>query len=133
MYNDKAPVPEEEYLIPFGQANVVREGRDITLVGTSSMVQVVCMAAAELLVAEGISAEVIDPRTIVPLDEATIIDIGAQDRPRASSSMRVTRASVSPPKSPRGSRRRPSIISTRRCGGWGRWMCRCRSRRRWRI
>ena len=72
MYSEKAPVPEEEYLIPFGQANVVREGRDITLVGTSSMVGV-CMAAAELLTAEGISAEVIDPRTIVPLDEATII------------------------------------------------------------
>lgn len=71
MYNEKAPVPEGEYLIPFGQANVVRAGRDITLVGTSSMVGV-CTAAAELLAAEGISAEVIDPRTIVPLDEATI-------------------------------------------------------------
>ncbi|PQO22274.1 alpha-ketoacid dehydrogenase subunit beta [Rhodobacteraceae bacterium WD3A24] len=73
MYQDKAPVPEEEYLIPFGQANVLREGRDITLVGTSSMVQV-ALKAAETLAAEGISAEVIDPRTIVPLDEATIID-----------------------------------------------------------
>lgn len=72
MYGEKAPVPDEEYLIPFGQANVLREGRDITLVGTSSMVGV-CMAAAELLAAEGVSAEVIDPRTIVPLDEATII------------------------------------------------------------
>lgn len=72
MYSEKCPVPEEEYLIPFGQANVVRVGRDITLVGTSSMVGV-CNAAAELLAAEGISAEVIDPRTIVPLDEATII------------------------------------------------------------
>ncbi|WP_422071335.1 alpha-ketoacid dehydrogenase subunit beta [Tranquillimonas rosea] len=72
MYQDKAPVPEEEYLIPFGQANVLREGRDITLVATSSMVQV-CSKAAETLAAEGISAEVIDPRTIVPLDEATIV------------------------------------------------------------
>jgi acetoin:2,6-dichlorophenolindophenol oxidoreductase subunit beta len=72
MYGEKAEVPEEEYLIPFGQANVVREGRHITLVGTSSMVGV-CKAAAELLAADGISAEVIDPRTIVPLDEATII------------------------------------------------------------
>ncbi|KAF0137681.1 MAG: pyruvate dehydrogenase E1 component subunit beta [Xanthobacteraceae bacterium] len=72
MYNEKAGVPEAEYLIPFGQANVVREGRHITLVGTSSMVGV-CQAAAELLASEGISAEVIDPRTIVPLDEATII------------------------------------------------------------
>lgn len=72
MYSEKSEVPEEEYLIPFGVANVVREGRDITLVGTSSMVGV-CMAAAEILAAQGISAEVIDPRTIVPLDEATII------------------------------------------------------------
>ncbi|MGB8623625.1 MAG: alpha-ketoacid dehydrogenase subunit beta [Paracoccaceae bacterium] len=72
MYNDKAPVPEEEYLIPFGVANILREGSDITLVGTSSMVQV-CQKAAEMLAAEGISAEVIDPRTIVPLDEETIL------------------------------------------------------------
>lgn len=73
MYNDKANVPEGELLIPFGQANVVREGRDITLVGTSSMVGV-CAKAAEILEADGISAEVIDPRTIVPLDEATIVN-----------------------------------------------------------
>ncbi len=72
MYNDKAPVPEEEFLIPFGQANILREGRDITLVGTSSMVQV-CQQAADLLAADGIEAEVIDPRTIVPLDEETIL------------------------------------------------------------
>jgi pyruvate/2-oxoglutarate/acetoin dehydrogenase E1 component len=72
MYNDKAPVPEEEYLIPFGVANVKREGRDITLIATSSMVQV-CEKAAETLAAEGISAEVIDPRTIVPLDTKTLI------------------------------------------------------------
>ena len=72
MYNDKAPVPEEEYLVPFGVANVKREGRDITLIGTSSMVQV-CEAAADILTAEGISAEVIDPRTIVPLDEETLL------------------------------------------------------------
>ncbi|RZW02348.1 MAG: alpha-ketoacid dehydrogenase subunit beta, partial [Rhodobacteraceae bacterium] len=73
MYQDKAPVPEEEYLIPFGQANILREGRDVTLVATSSMVQV-CQKAAEILEADGISAEVIDPRTIVPLDETTILD-----------------------------------------------------------
>ncbi|WP_193176628.1 alpha-ketoacid dehydrogenase subunit beta [Oricola nitratireducens] len=73
MYNDKAPVPEEEYLIPFGEANVMRQGRDVTLIGTSSMVQV-CQKAAEILEKEGISAEVIDPRTIVPLDEETILN-----------------------------------------------------------
>lgn len=72
MYNDKAPVPEGEYLIPFGEAAVLREGNDITLVATSSMVQV-AQTAAETLSGEGISAEVIDPRTIVPLDEETIL------------------------------------------------------------
>jgi pyruvate dehydrogenase E1 component beta subunit len=62
------PVPEGEYTVPFGVADVKRTGDDITLVGTSSMVRV-CLAAAELLAAEGISAEVVDPRTLVPLDE----------------------------------------------------------------
>lgn len=73
MYNDKAPVPEEEYLIPFGAANIKRAGRDITLIGTSSMMQV-AEKAAEMLAREGIDAEVIDPRTIVPLDEETILN-----------------------------------------------------------
>ena len=72
MYQDKASVPEEEYLIPFGQANIVSEGRDVTLVATSSMRQV-CEKAADLLSEDGISAEIIDPRTIVPLDETTIL------------------------------------------------------------
>ena len=72
MYQTKAPVPENEFLIPFGQANIRRQGRDITLIGTSSMVQV-AEEAAELLAAEGISAEVIDPRTIVPLDDETLL------------------------------------------------------------
>ncbi len=72
MYQEKAPVPEEEFLIPFGEANVKREGTDITLIGTSSMVQV-CEKAADILAKEGISAEVVDPRTIVPLDEATLL------------------------------------------------------------
>lgn len=72
MYQEKAPVPEEEYLIPLGEAAVLREGRDITFVATSSMVQV-AQKAAETLAAEGIEAEVIDPRTLVPLDEDTIL------------------------------------------------------------
>jgi pyruvate/2-oxoglutarate/acetoin dehydrogenase E1 component len=72
MYQDKAPVPEEEYLIPFGVANVKREGTDITLVAISSMVQV-AEKAANSLAAEGVSVEIVDPRTIVPLDEETIV------------------------------------------------------------
>ena len=71
MYKLKGPVPEEDYTIPFGVADVKRDGEDITLVATSSMVQV-ALGAAELLEAEGISAEVIDPRTTWPLDEETL-------------------------------------------------------------
>jgi pyruvate/2-oxoglutarate/acetoin dehydrogenase E1 component len=72
MYQEKAPVPEEEYLIPLGEAAVLREGRDITLVATSSMVQV-AQKAAEMLAGDGIEAELVDPRTLVPLDEDTIL------------------------------------------------------------
>ncbi len=71
-YQMKGDVPEEEYLIEFGTANRLLEGTDVTLVGTSSMVQT-CQKAADLLSQEDISAEVIDPRTIVPLDEAAIL------------------------------------------------------------
>ena len=72
MYQDKAEVPEEEYLIPFGEASVLQEGNQITLIGTSSMRQV-CEEAASILGKENISVEVIDPRTLVPLDEKTIL------------------------------------------------------------
>lgn len=73
MYQDKAAVPEEEFLISLGKAKVLREGTDITLVGTSSMVQE-CQKAADILAAEDSAyAEVIDPRTIVPFDDATIL------------------------------------------------------------
>jgi pyruvate/2-oxoglutarate/acetoin dehydrogenase E1 component len=72
-YPLRGPVPDGEYTIPLGVADVKRAGGDITLVATSSMVQV-ALAAAELLAAEGIGAEVIDPRTTVPLDERTLID-----------------------------------------------------------
>ena len=72
MYKTKGPVPEGDYMIPFGVADIKREGTDITIVGTSSMVQV-ALGAAALLEEMGISAEVIDPRTTWPLDEATLI------------------------------------------------------------
>ena len=71
-YSIKGPVPEEEYVIPLGVAEVKRTGEDITLVATSSMVYV-ALAAAEKLAAIGISAEVVDPRTTTPLDTATLI------------------------------------------------------------
>jgi len=72
MYSVKGSVPEDDYTIPFGQADVKRSGDDITLVATSSMVYV-ALAAADLLAVQGIAAEVIDPRTTVPLDVETLV------------------------------------------------------------
>src|SRR5512138_3869241 len=73
MYKLKGPVPEVEYTIPFGQADVKRVGQDITIVATSSMVQV-ALGAAEKLRQIGIEAEVVDPRTTKPLDTQTLVD-----------------------------------------------------------
>ena len=73
LYPIFGEVPEEEYTIPFGVANIVKEGTDATLVANSFMVTR-AIEAAEILEKEGISVEVIDPRTIVPLDIDTIIE-----------------------------------------------------------
>src|ERR1700720_456298 len=73
MFRMKGPVPSDEYTIPLGVADIKREGDDITLVATSSMVQV-ALGAAGLLEEIGVSAEVIDPRTTWPLDEKTLIE-----------------------------------------------------------
>jgi pyruvate/2-oxoglutarate/acetoin dehydrogenase E1 component len=69
----KGPVPDDDYVIPLGVADVKREGRDISLVATSSMVQV-ALGAAAMLEEIGISAEVVDPRTTWPLDEKTLVE-----------------------------------------------------------
>ena len=73
MYQLKGPVPVGEYTIPFGVADVKRAGTDITIVATSSMVQV-ALAAAEILAGAGISAEIVDVRTTAPLDKQTLIE-----------------------------------------------------------
>jgi pyruvate/2-oxoglutarate/acetoin dehydrogenase E1 component len=72
MYKLKGPVPQADYTIPFGVADIKRTGTDITIVATSSMVQV-ALGAATLLEEDDISAEVVDPRTMWPLDEKTLI------------------------------------------------------------
>jgi 2-oxoisovalerate dehydrogenase E1 component len=72
LLNTKGLVPEEEYYLPFGQAAVVREGKDITVVALALMVRKT-LEVAEKLAAEGISVEVIDPRTVAPLDIDTIL------------------------------------------------------------
>ena len=73
MYGDKGEVPEEEYLLEIGKANVVSQGKDVTLVSFGKMMKIV-IAAAEELQKEGISAEVIDLRTVRPLDLKTILE-----------------------------------------------------------
>jgi pyruvate dehydrogenase E1 component beta subunit len=73
VYDKKEEVPEEEYLIPFGQAKVRREGSDVTVWATFLMVHK-ALEVAEELAKEGISVEVIDPRTLAPLDKATLVE-----------------------------------------------------------
>jgi pyruvate dehydrogenase E1 component beta subunit len=71
MYNWKGEVPEEEYLIPIGKADVKREGSDVTLITYSKPLRMV-EQAAEQLADEGVEAEIVDLRTVKPLDEETI-------------------------------------------------------------
>ena len=73
MYGDKCDVPDEEYYIPFGKADIKKQGRDVTIVSYNKMMKVSLAAAAELE-KEGISAEVIDLRSIRPLDWRTILE-----------------------------------------------------------
>ena len=73
LYTTKGPVPEEEYTIKFGKAEVKREGGDVTIIGISNMVQLALAAAETLSKTEGINAEVIDPRTLSPLDRSTLV------------------------------------------------------------
>ncbi|MBI2952076.1 alpha-ketoacid dehydrogenase subunit beta, partial [bacterium] len=72
MYRLEGMVPEGDYTIPFGKADVKREGDDVTLIATSSMVHV-ALNAAGTLAQQGISAEVVDPRTMVPLDREALV------------------------------------------------------------
>jgi pyruvate dehydrogenase E1 component beta subunit len=73
MYQLKGPVPEGDHTVPLGVAEVKRPGTDVTIVATSSMVQV-ALEAATRLEGDGISAEVVDPRTLLPLDKTTLVE-----------------------------------------------------------
>jgi acetoin:2,6-dichlorophenolindophenol oxidoreductase subunit beta len=73
MYGAEEDVPDDDFEIPFGDAEILRDGGDVTIV-TCSMMVAVALGAAEELAGEGIEAEVIDLRTLVPLDEKTILD-----------------------------------------------------------
>lgn len=73
LYLNKGPVPDDEYLIPFGKADIKREGTDLTIVAICNLV-LEALEAAKELEKEGIKSEVVDPRTLVPLDKETIIN-----------------------------------------------------------
>jgi pyruvate dehydrogenase E1 component beta subunit len=92
LYDVKGEVPEGEYVIPLGSAEVKRPGSDVTIVAISRMVQV-ALDAAETLARDGINAEVVDPRTLSPLDEETLLEsirktgrlvVVDEDNPRCS-------------------------------------------------
>jgi pyruvate dehydrogenase E1 component beta subunit len=105
LYDVKGEVPEGEYVVPLGVADVKRAGTDVTIVAISRMVQV-ALQAAEALERDGISAEVVDPRTLSPLDEDTLLEsirktgrlvVVDEDNPRCSvatdiASLAATRA-----------------------------------------
>lgn len=73
LYNAKGPVPEGEYVIPLGKADVKRTGSDLTMIAVGRMVSLALEAADELARVAGIQAEVVDPRTLSPLDEETLL------------------------------------------------------------
>ena len=92
LYSISGEVPEDEYVIPLGKADIKREGTDVTIVAISRMVHQ-ALAAADALQADGISVEIVDPRTLSPLDEETILNSVAkthrlvivdEDNPRCS-------------------------------------------------
>jgi pyruvate dehydrogenase E1 component beta subunit len=73
LYPKPSPIPDEEYLIPIGKSDVKRKGKDVTLIAWSKMVWT-CMDAAKALAEEGIECEVVDPRTLRPLDVETLAE-----------------------------------------------------------
>jgi pyruvate/2-oxoglutarate/acetoin dehydrogenase E1 component len=73
LYATTSEIPDEEYVLPLGKADVKRQGKDVTIVANSRMVQL-SLAAADRLAAEGIECEVVDPMTLAPLDEGTILN-----------------------------------------------------------
>ena len=113
LYGSKGEVPDEEYTIPIGVADVKREGTDVTLIAWSKMVTV-ALKAAETLAADGISCEVVDPRTLRPLDDGADPGVGAQDEPLRHRRGGLARRRASARRSRTRCSRPPSATSTRR-------------------
>ncbi len=104
IYGDQGEVPEGEYTIPIGVGEIKREGTDCTIIGWSKMVKV-ALKAAEALAAEGIEAEVLDPRTLRPLDEELIVQ-SVKKTGRVIILEEAGPSTAWAPRSPTGSQRR---------------------------
>ena len=130
LYPLKEDVPEELEPIPLGQARIHREGSDVTVVAIGRLVHE-SLKAAEEAESEGISVEVLDPRTLQPLDEEAIVELGQEDEPLRRRARGRRRAWASARRWRRSSRSRPSTGSTRRSSGSARSSLRSRSPRPW--
>ena len=97
LFASKGPVPVGEHLVPFGVASIVRAGTDLTIVSCGSPIHR-CLEAAEQLAAAGIDCEIVDLRTIVPLDVDTIVGQRRQDAAACWSSTRLFRCAGWAPK-----------------------------------
>ncbi len=125
LYGHKFDVPTlDDFLIPIGKARIARAGKDVTIV-SFGIGMVHALQAAEELEREGIEAEVVDLRTIRPMDSADDHPIGQEEPAAASPSRKAGRRAVSAPRSSRKSWKTRSTISMRRWCGFAARMCRC--------
>jgi pyruvate/2-oxoglutarate/acetoin dehydrogenase E1 component len=127
----KGEVPENDAPIPFGVADVKRKGNDVTVIATSYMVQR-CLQVGDKLAAEKIDVEVVDPRTLVPFDMATVL-ASVEKTGRVVTSARNASELVSPRKSPPASLKPASTSTRRRSAAFPRSTFRFRIARLWKI
>ena len=128
LYPIKGDVPEEIEPIPIGKARVHREGEDVTVIATGRLVHE-SLAAAEEAEKEGISVEVVDPRTLQPLDEETLVASVKKTNRAVVAHEAVDADGLRRRGRRRRSSTRRSTGSTRRSSAWARSSRRCRSRR----
>ena len=113
LYNTKGEVPDEEYLIPIGKADLKREGDHCSIITNGKMV-LVAMQAADQLAKDGISVDVVDLRTVRPMDVEAITRVGARRRTAPSCSRKAGRSAASARRSWTTSSATASTTSTRR-------------------
>ena len=125
----KDEVPDDDYIVPLGKAAMRREGGDLSIITFGAMVYT-ALDAAKQLAEQGVEAEVLDLRSLAPLDREAILDIRREDQPRAAAARGD--ADRRHRRRARGDHRakRRSSISTRRSCASRRWTRRCRTRRR---